>query len=139
MHTKKTTVVIILFAILFSTHPLIARDEFPNRRPKKVRLYCDTGIFIHYGGNKWLTTEIKLNNGEKRHYFRVSPDYIDGKYYFCDFPPRVDKPERDSIFCEDWPSDVVLGKTRVRVVYWWGRVQGHRDRISDEIHVLREK
>ena len=131
---------IFLFVICtLGTASIQGRDQFPGKRPKHAHIYCDTGILIDRGGNKWITTEVKLKSGEERHYFRVDPDLIDGKYYDCLVPPYVGQPERDSISCPDWPSNVLVGKTRVRVVYWWGNVQGRRDRISDEIFTLSEE
>jgi hypothetical protein len=35
------------------------------------------------------------------------------------------------------PKNVVIGKTRVRVSWWWGVMYERRERISDEISVLK--
>jgi hypothetical protein len=123
--------------LLFSTvRIIVGKNDYPKKRPLDIKTFCDTGILTDWGGNKWAIASIELKNGKKRNFLRVAPDLIDGKHYFCDVPPSITNPQRDTILCQEWPSNIILGKTKVQVIYWWATVHGKKQRITDQIFTL---
>lgn len=58
------------------------------------------------------------------------PFKIDGKTIECPQPPkRRFKPSRED--CPQWPSRVVIGRTKVRVPYWRGERYGRPTLVTN--------
>jgi hypothetical protein len=93
-----------------------ARADFPTP-PPNVRLHTARGVLTDWGaGNRSGGLTIRTASG-KRVFALSTGITINGKPVVCAFPPRGGKP-RDPVMCDSWPSNVVIGKTPVRVSYW---------------------
>jgi len=92
-------------------------------RPPCVALYQASGVLTQYGvGMKSGGVEIQI--GDQRTYFYVSEVLrINGSRIRCAWP-RV---------CSNWPSSLVVGKTKVTVTYWATTRYGKPVFVTDQI------
>ncbi len=106
------------------------RHFFPSR-PAATPLHTETGVLADYGvGND--TGGFTVRWGNVSHVFILGfPLRLAGTLYRClPMPTRV----HDDGICKKWPVNVVLGKSKVRVTYWWQNDPGvGRVRVSDTI------
>jgi hypothetical protein len=128
----------ILVSSMISTtllgRPASAQHFFPNR-PHDVTTLSDVGVLIDYGiGNGTGEFAIKDAAGRTTDFFIAYPIRINGRTYNCYRPPKPGK-RFDRSYCKQWPNNVVIGSTKVRITYWWMVPPGssERVRVSDAI------
>jgi hypothetical protein len=108
-----------------------AQNHFFPSRPTGATLHTETGILTTYGiGND--TGGFTVKRGAISREFAVGfPLRLAGTLYRClPIPSR----KHDDGNCKRWPAALVVGKSRVRVTYWWQEQPGvGRVRVSDTI------
>jgi hypothetical protein len=112
-----------------------AASFFPPR-PPGAEIHYRSGVLTEFGaGNKSGYAAIRDDSGRTFGYFTGWPINVDGKQTHCAIPPRHGL-RFDPKLCEGgWPTDMVIGLTRVRLYYWhaatpWGRHVEVTDRID---------
>jgi len=110
-----------------------AQSELKRYRPKHCIIHHETGVLTSYGlGNRYTVLSIRLANGKEEEFFMHAPNLINGKHWNCILPPISSVPD-------ECPSGLVVGVTRVRVTYWYAKIQAERSKVSDEIDIITEK
>ena len=111
-------------------------DEFFPTQPKEAKFSEATGILLDYGvGNKSGSFVIKAEQGPLR--FSIGwPMYINDRQVTCTIPP-VDGFKADPRFCSDWPADIRLGSTDVRVRYWEATYNKEQVKVSNQIYSVQ--
>ena len=93
-----------------------------------------TGILINYGvGNDMGSFTVNVDDALKPLVFYIGwPIHINNMLVNCPHPP-IDyfKPTVET--CPDWPTDIIIGHTTVRVTFWKSEFQGRPVLISDQI------
>ncbi len=94
-----------------------AQAHFFPSRPSGAALHTIRGTLAAYDiGNDEGGFAIKA--GKKTYEVYVAANFrINGREVACDHAPMPGKPR--SIFCTDWPSNIVLGKTTVITEIWY--------------------
>jgi hypothetical protein len=114
--------------------PANAQHFFPSR-PRHVALLHARGVLTDYGiGNHTGGFSIRDSSGRTTDLYLAYPTYIDGRVCDCVRPPKPGESfGADS--CKQWPKNIVIGTTKVRVTYWWMFFPGTRERVrvSDTI------
>jgi len=107
---------------------------FPTRPAHVPKMYVARGTLLDYGaGNDTGGLAIRDDKGRVVPFVLAFPHTIDGKHYTCNNAPEPGK-ARDYRNCPEWPSYVVLRKTRVLVTYWWQHApSGQLVKVSDSI------
>ncbi len=109
--------------------------NFPSR-PPSVSLHYAIGKLTDYTmGNQSGGLTI-VASGKPQSFIIAFPNKINGRHYLCAVLPSVIRPHPDEGLCNQVPSRVVVGKTRVRVTFWHGTFENHPSEISDEIQTL---
>jgi len=104
--------------------------SFYPQQPIGVTNYTGTGILEVYGrGNESGEFSIKQAKGGTLWFFFGSPITINGSVVWCGVPPTASATPNPS----DWPSNIVLGKTAVTVVYWKTTYGGESALVSNQI------
>lgn len=110
--------------------PAFGQRFFPAR-PSDTALSTQDGILVRYevGKLSGTLTLMTPQNGAVTFYLG-EPVRIDGRQIACK-APSVEA-------CRDWPVNVALGYTRVRVTYWHAYKPGSKDGVlaTDEIRTL---
>jgi hypothetical protein len=109
---------------------------FPSR-PPRVALQVAQGTLLDFGiGNKSGEFSIKdTTTGKTLEFYVGWPLRIDGHIVKCSIAPKDSfKPAQK--FCPDWPSQIKLGQTKVKVTYWNVTHEGQRVTVSDQIDSL---
>jgi len=125
-------VVIAFLAILTASVAVDAQEQqhfFPER-PNVVKLRTESGILTSYGvGND--AGGFKVGDDS----FALGyPLTINGVVYRCLPTPTRSQDDGE---CKKWPRSVRVGKSRVRVTYWFGVQPGvGRVKISNEFSVI---
>jgi len=110
-------------------------DDYPHR-PANAHLAFEQGrLTIYTLGNHGGGLTIMRSNGKRDDFFIAYPNKINGKHYLCAELPSIHN-SPDDVSCNQRPPNVVVGKTSVRVTYWWGTMYGKPAKISDEITTL---
>ncbi len=123
----------VLLAALVIAYAAPQPWPYPSH-PPGVRVLSDTGVLTAYDlGNHNGGMTIRHADGTSAHFFIALPNKINGRRYGCEMLPWVGEPAsmRDAK-CEVRPA-VVIGKTRVRVSYWWGVFEDHRANFGQNV------
>ncbi len=126
-----------VMAVVASVSSLQAQGQsyFPAR-PKDVILNKATGTLLDYGvGNQSGSFTIRRSDGQVLEFYVGQAMRIGDKIVHCTIPPIRDFVP-DPRLCTDWPANVKLGSTEVRVVYWRSEYEGDAVNVSDEINPL---
>ena len=124
---RKTVLIALLLTTVSSYLPSkeISEDDprmtFPVR-PAPTKLHKMTGIFQEYGvGTNAGGLSIKLPNGKEVDFVTGggAPMTFNGRQFFCWVPNYVKPDGTVEVNCDDWPKELVLGKTKVVVTYWY--------------------
>jgi len=111
------------------------RGYFPAR-PTGVSLNKVVGTLLDYGiGNQSGSFTIRESDGRVLEFYVGQAMRIGDKIVRCTVPPIKDFVP-DPQLCADWPTNVKLGSTEVRVVYWRSEHEGETVSVSDEINPL---
>jgi hypothetical protein len=115
-----------------------ALDAYPSK-PSHVRIAFELGTLVEYTlGNHSGGLTIRRKDGTFDLFLIAYPNKINGRHYLCQSLPYVGETgpypgaaaEPKPASC---PKNVIVGKTDVRVSYWWGTMRGKPAKISDEI------
>jgi hypothetical protein len=127
-----------LFIVTTIATPLQAAAQsshfFPIR-PAHVTLKSMTGVLAAWGqGNDTAGLAIREPNGRLVQFFMGRNRKVNGRAYDCLMAPEPGK-RRDYSACREWPSNIAVGHTVVRVDFWlqkapWGEVVRVSDAIS---------
>lgn len=135
---RRTGQLVALLLLIGSlTLPADAQHFFPTR-PKHVLLAHTTGVLTGYGiGNGTGGFSIRDISGHRTVFYLAYPTRIDGRVYNC-YVPRQPGMHFDSNKCKNWPKNLIIGTTKVRITYWWQFYPGsaERVRVSDTIDRL---
>jgi hypothetical protein len=116
--------------------PVAASADYPSR-PAAVHLYYEDGRLVDYSlGKHGGDLAVLLPSGQRDLVYIAYPNKINGHHYLCQTLPRVGEEKPAAILCSERPPNIVVGRTHVRVTYWWGTYLGQRAKISDEISTL---
>lgn len=131
--------VVVLAAVVavMSAQPASARGSYYPHVLGKPAGAAD-GVLVNYGVGQYSgdVTIRQSNNKERSFYLAAHPFVIDGKAVDCVIPPRPHySPPLD--LCRSWPSNVKIGSTRVRVLYWPDSHFGHPVFVTRELRTLR--
>jgi hypothetical protein len=111
-----------------------ASGHFFPTRPARAVFYRESGVLAGFGiGNDTAGVAIKRSDGRTVNFFLAFPHTFDGKRSTC---KQVAAPAVAPGFTEckeQLPSRFVVGKTHVRVTYWWQMYEGTRVRVTDTI------
>jgi hypothetical protein len=123
-----------LLLVTYLALPADAQHFFPAR-PRNVLVSRTTGILTRYSignGTGEFSTEDRL--GRSTDFYLAYPTRIGGRVYDCEVP-RQPGMRFDPTECKQWPANVVIGTTEVRITYWWMVFPGthERVRVSDTI------
>ena len=124
---------IALCAATLTVSPCNAQSvpSFYPSRPSNAVIHSVIGVLTAYGrGNKSGSFTINQLNGTVRGFYIGSPMIIDGSAVLCGVPPTATQPV-DPVVCPDWPSEVVIGTTTVKVLYWTTTRNGSQADVSD--------
>lgn len=118
-----------------STPQFVRQPSFFPPRPPNAQIRYRTGVLTSFGvGMHSGDAAIRDSSGQVFSYLIGWPMYIEGKQTHCAIPPRPGI-RFDPIVCDGgWPTDLVIGVTRVRVYYWhdvapWGQHVAVTDQI----------
>jgi hypothetical protein len=110
---------------------------FPTR-PARVALHTAVGILTGYGvGNDTGGLSIKKADGRTDQFFLAFPTTVDEEVFDVYRCSRASKnPDLRVGNCT--PRNVRIGKSRVRVTYWWQKAPwGTSVKVSNAISVYR--
>jgi hypothetical protein len=105
-------------------------------RPTHAVLHGENGVLTSFGiGNDTAGIALRLGNGRTDQLFLAFPHTFNGKLARCRqvADPSVAPGYTDCK--EQLPASIVVGKTRVRVTYWWTRYNGTAVKVADAISV----
>jgi hypothetical protein len=97
------------------------------------------GVLTGYGlGNHSGTVLIRQPNGKTLFFYVAAPPVtFGGEQVDCAAPPRPPHYIPSHDMCRHWPSNVALGRTRVRVFYWRGKRFGKPTLVTNKLAVIR--
>jgi hypothetical protein len=96
---------------------------FPSP-PPGVTLNTATGILTdYYVGMKSGQLTIKTSSGSGITYYVGNAMVINGAPVHCIAPP-INGSTPPPGLCPDWPSNIVIGTTKVTVFYWYSQQPG---------------
>jgi hypothetical protein len=130
--------ILVLLAALVIAYAAPQPWPYPSH-PPGVHVFADTGVLTAYDlGNHNGGLTVRHADGTSAHFFIALPNKINGRRYGCQMLPWIGEPisMRDSK-CEVHPA-VVIGKTPVRVLYWWSVFENRRAKISDSIWAIQK-
>jgi hypothetical protein len=111
-----------------------ASGHFFPTRPANAVLYSESGILTGFGiGNDTAGIAIKRSDGRTVNFFLAFPHTFDGKRATC---KQISEPSIAPGYSEckeRLPANIVLGKTHVRITYWWAKYEGSRVRVTDAV------
>ncbi len=133
------------FAALFAVVAFLSAPNFAQKTsffpepPKDAKRLSAEGILNDYGiGNSSGTLYLQdSKSGTEETFYISSSIQIDGKPVTCIAPPKGDfSPSAD--LCSDWPKSLVLGKTKVRVSYWFHEPETFQEtyRVTDSLNII---
>ncbi len=127
-------VLLIMLAKLVSANAQVYPypPSFYPQRPAKITIHIATGILTAYGrGNKSGGFSIQEKSAGKINWFYIgSPMKINGSIVWCGHPGTQ---THAAVACTDWPANVRLGTTQVKVSFWKTTRNGERIDVSDQI------
>jgi len=131
---------VLLLVAMLSMPPTVfsQNSSFLPPRPQNAVLHTSQGTLLDYGiGNKSGGFSVREKTTGKTLEFYVGwPIRIDGRIVTCSIAPKDSfKPDRQ--FCSDWPYQVRLGHTNVKVTYWNAKYDGKDVNVSDQIDSLK--
>ncbi len=108
-------------------------DAYPVR-PIGVRTFVMRGTLVDYNlGNHGGGLTIVTADGRSRTAVIAYPNTIDGRHYLCQDLPSLRDPTPSAVACSQRPPGILVGRSHIRVIYWYGMVRGRRMEISDAI------
>ena len=139
--TKPLTMAsLVLTAIIGISQEASAQDKsfFPER-PTGVQLYTMDGILADYaiGKASGTLTLITAPGRIRREFYIGYPMKINGYLVKCVLPPLPGQPA-NPIYCNDWPSNLALGETKVRITFWKAKQGSFEANVSDQIDVFKQ-
>ena len=126
-----------IFVLTMIAAPLQANAQsshfFPVR-PAHVTIKSMTGVLAAWGqGNDTAGLAIREPGGRLVQFFMGRNRKVNGRTYDCLVAPEPGK-RRDYRECREWPSDIAVGHTLVRVDFWLQKAPwGEFVRVSDAI------
>ena len=139
MHRTQIAACILTFATILAIPQVSTAQSqsFFPARPQGESLYAIDGVLVDYAvGRSSGTFVIKTPPlGVHQEFYIGYPMKINGRIVKCTVPP-IDGQNADNVYCKDWPSNILLGKTRVRVTFWKTKAGYTEVNVSDQIDVL---
>ena len=122
-----------LLAVLTVAYAAPQTWPYPSH-PAGARVFSDAGVLTAYDlGNHNGGMMIRHADGSTAHFFIALPNKINGRRYACQTLPWVGEPaSMHNAKCDVHPA-VVIGRTCVRVLYWWSVFENRRTKISDDM------
>jgi len=99
-----------------------SQQHFFPTRPPGIGTHSETGVLVAYAmGND--SGGFTITRGSRKIEFAVGyPLTLAGTRYPRCLP--VPSRTRDDHECKKWPRNLLVGKSRVRVTYWWQNEPG---------------
>lgn len=116
--------------------PALADASFFPARPSSTLSQIQGKLTLYGHGNE-LGSFIIVDSKNVAHTLYMGKNMqIDGKRIFCGYAPTTTfKP--DTIFlCPDWPTNLTIGHSIVKAVFWNTTYQGKVVQASDSITVV---
>jgi len=133
------TASLLITAVLGVSHEALAADSFFPSRPTGVQLYTVDGILADYavGKSSGTLTLITAPGKVHREFYIGYPMKINGYIIKCVLPPKAGKPA-NPVYCKDWPSNLVLGQSKVRITFWKTKAGSFEAEVSDQIDAFKQ-
>jgi len=95
------------------------------------------GTLTLYGHGNESGSFIILDSNKVTHDFYMGKNMqIDGKRIYCGRAPTSTYKPDTTFVCPDWPSNLTIGHSIVKAVYWNTTYQGQAVQASDSITVV---
>jgi hypothetical protein len=109
------------------------RHFFPMR-PTHAVLHGENGVLTAFGiGNDTAGVALHLSDGRTDKFYLAFPHTFNGKLAHC---RQVAEPSIAPGFTEckeQLPANIIVGKTRVRITYWWTTYNGTPVKVADTL------
>lgn len=111
-------------------------SSFFPAQPTDAAVHTYTGTITHYGVGTGRGDLTVVDAKGRAVSFAVSqPFRVNGKVISCHQAPRLHY-HPPTFLCSDWPSSVILGRSKVRAVYWFTVEMGVAVKASDSINTV---
>lgn len=131
----------LLLLFLFSNGLAAAQElrsppAFFPARPHGVESLSTEGVLLDFNIGNISGGILLQQDGKEIDFYTALGIKIDGKAIKCLVAP-TETYHPDLKYCPDWPADIHLGKTQVKVAYWLTEYEDKKVKVADSIDALR--